>query len=88
MTSSLLTINETDRLLASVGVGQWTWDGHNGTLTMDPTCKGFFEIGAEEKASETAVIGRIHQDDADIYRVLEATLFIGHGLKYRLAIAD
>ncbi len=68
MTSSLLTINETDRLLASVGVGQWTWDGHNGTLTMDPTCKGFFEIGAEEKASETAVIGRIHQDDADIYR--------------------
>ena len=68
MTSIVPSITETDRLMASVGVGQWTWDGHNDKLTMDPTCKGFFEIGWDEKASEEAVFSRVHPDDVHIYR--------------------
>jgi len=68
MTSIVPSITETDRLMASVGVGQWTWDGHNNKLTMDPTCKGFFEISWEEKATEEAVTSRIHEDDLEKYQ--------------------
>jgi len=68
MISVVPSMTETDRLMASVGVGQWIWDGHTNTLTMDPTCKGFFEISCEEKASEEAVLGRIHADDVGVYQ--------------------
>ena len=44
MTTIVASISETDRLMASVGVGQWSWDGHNRKLTMDPCCKGLFEV--------------------------------------------
>ena len=68
MTSIVPSITETDRLMASVGVGQWTWDGHNRKLTMDPTCKGFFEISWEEKVTDQSVLERIFEADVQKYQ--------------------
>jgi len=54
--------------MASVGVGQWTWDGHNNKLTMDPTCKGFFEVSWEEKVTDQTILERIFEADLQMYQ--------------------
>jgi len=67
MTTIVASISETDRLMASVGVGQWSWDGHNRKLTMDPCCKGLFEVDWDQTVSQEAILEKIHEDDRQRY---------------------
>ena len=59
MTTIAAQIGDTERLLASVGVGMWTWDGDNMQLNLDPVSKGFFELGWDEDTPQTVLEERI-----------------------------
>ena len=68
MTTITANIGDTDRLLSSVGVGLWTWDGGTMRLTLDPTCKGFFELDWDQETPETVVEEKIPSVDIAKYR--------------------
>jgi PAS domain S-box-containing protein len=68
MTTISGDINETDRLMSSVGVGMWTWDGGNMRLSLDPTCKGFFELDWDQDTPQTVLEEKIPPADIEKYR--------------------
>ena len=45
-------VGDTERLMSSVCVGMWTWDGRNDQLILDPVSKSFYELGWDDKAPE------------------------------------
>ena len=68
MTTITANIGDTDRLMSSVGVGMWTWDGDNMRLTLDPTSKGFFELDWDRDTPQTVLEEKIPADDILKYR--------------------
>jgi PAS domain S-box-containing protein len=68
MTTITANIGDTDRLMSSVGVGLWTWDVGQMRLTLDPTCKGFFELDWDEETPQTVLEEKIPAVDIEKYR--------------------
>ena len=68
MTTLTESIGDADRLMSSVGVGMWTWDGDNMRLTLDPTSKGFFELDWDQDTPQTMLEEKIPADDILKYR--------------------
>jgi PAS domain S-box-containing protein len=68
MTTITTNIGETDRLMSSVGVGMWTWDGRVDRLVLDPTCKGFFELDWDADTPQTVLEEKLPAEDLDKYR--------------------
>ena len=68
MTTITANIGDTDRLMSSVGVGMWTWDGRAEKLLLDPTCKGFFELAWDEDTPQTVLEEKLSPEDIQRYR--------------------
>jgi PAS domain S-box-containing protein len=68
MTTITANIGDTDRLMSSVGVGMWTWDGRINKLQLDPVCKGFFELAWDEETPQTVVEEKLQAGDVEKYR--------------------
>ena len=68
MTTITANIGDTDRLMSSVGVGMWTWDGRAEKLLLDPTCKGFFELAWDEDTPQTVLEEKLSPEDVQRYR--------------------
>jgi len=58
---------DVDKLLASVGVGQWSWDGRIKRLDLDATCKGFFNMSWDDDISELFLQEKLHPDDLKVF---------------------
>jgi PAS domain S-box-containing protein len=69
MTTITANIGDTDRLMSSVGVGMWTWDGRINKLQLDPTCKGFFELDWDEETPQTVLEEKLLPEDVELYRL-------------------
>jgi PAS domain S-box-containing protein len=68
MTTITANIGDTDRLMSSVGVGLWTWEGDQMRLTLDPTSKGFFELDWDKETPQAVLEEKIPADDIVRYR--------------------
>ena len=68
MTTITTNIGDTDRLMSSVGVGMWTWDGRVGKLTLDPVSKSFFELDWDQETPQTVLEDKLSPDQAQRYR--------------------
>jgi len=68
MTTITANIGDTDRLMSSVGVGMWTWDGSKAELMLDPTSKGFFELDWDQETPQTVIEDKLPPDDIEKYR--------------------
>jgi PAS domain S-box-containing protein len=68
MTTITANIGDTDRLLSSVGVGMWTWDGDNMRLLLDPTSKGLFELDWDQETPQRVLEEKIPAEDTEKYR--------------------
>ncbi len=68
MSTIATTSDETNRLLSSVGVGMWGWDGGTQRLDLDPACREFFDLGEDEKSPQQLLEQKIPADDIVKYR--------------------
>lgn len=68
MTTITANIGDTDRLMSSVGVGMWTWDGRINKLQLDPTCRGFFELDWDQETPQTVLEEKLPAQDVEKYR--------------------
>ncbi len=68
MTTITANIGDTERLLSSVGVGMWSWDGAAIRLILDPICKAFFELDWDQDTPQNALEAKIPAEDLDKYR--------------------
>ena len=68
MTTITANIGDTDRLMSSVGVGMWTWDGRKAQLQLDPTSKGFFELDWDADTPQTVIEDKLPPEDVELYR--------------------
>ena len=69
MTTITANIGDTDRLMSSVGVGLWTWEGDQMRLTLDPVCKAFFELDWDRETPQTVLEEKIPAEDIAKYRL-------------------
>jgi len=68
MTTITANIGDTDRLMSSVGVGMWTWEGDHMRLTLDPTAKALFELDWDQETPQTVLEEKIPAQDIERYR--------------------
>jgi PAS domain S-box-containing protein len=68
MTTITANIGDTERLMSSVGVGMWSWDGDAFKLVMDPICKAFFELDWDQETPQDALEKMIPAEDLEHYR--------------------
>ena len=68
MTTITANIGDTDRLMSSVGVGMWTWDGRAEKLMLDPTAKSFFELDWDKDTPQTVLEEKLSPEDLQRYR--------------------
>jgi PAS domain S-box-containing protein len=69
MNTMTASIVDTERLLASVGVGMWLWDGDLLRLQMDPVCKAFFELDLDQEPQQNILDEKIVAEDLESYRL-------------------
>ena len=69
MTTIAANIGDTDRLMSSVGVGMWTWDGRLNKLILDPVSKAFFELDWDADTPQTVLEDKLSEADVEKYRV-------------------
>ena len=68
MTTITANIGDTDKLMSSVGIGMWAWAGDQMSLTLDPTCKTFFELDPNRETPQIVLEEKIPAEDLERYR--------------------
>lgn len=68
MTTITANIGDTEKLMSSVGVGMWSWDGGNMCLLLDPVCKSFFELDWDQETPQDVLEQKIPAEDVKKYR--------------------
>jgi len=68
MTTITASMGDMERLMSSVGVGTWAWDGDGSILTLDPTCKGLFGLDWDQDTPPTVLQEKIPAEDLVRYQ--------------------
>ncbi len=82
--------SDVERLLESVGVGLWQWDGRTNTLTLDSTCRRIFDLQPGETPTNKYLASLLTEEDRFRYQQALADC-IEHGhfyIEYRIRCRD
>lgn len=88
---SMTTISSSvERLLESVGVGLWRWDGSTGRLLLDETCRKILDLHPGEEATRDYFASVMDEEELERYR-LALNECLEHGsffIEYRIRCRD
>lgn len=60
-------LSNVERVLESVGVGLWTWDGARSRMELDATCRMFLDLADDEEWDDAAAAKRLPPEDLARY---------------------
>ncbi len=69
MSSPTMISSSLERLLASVGVGIWRYEGATGQFSMDDTCRRIIDLAPGEEPTNEYLASLLIQQDLERYRI-------------------